>query len=84
MIFSQLNDLLSRYDVRPIEAIGKPFDPSLHEALMQVDSDEYDEGIVALEIGKGYRAGDRVLRYAKVGVSRGKSRDSDTNSDNDD
>ena len=72
LIFSQLNDLLGRYDVRPIDAVGKPFDPSLHEAIMQIDSDEHDEGIVAMEINKGYRAGDRVLRYAKVGVSRGK------------
>jgi molecular chaperone GrpE len=78
LIFSQLNDLLNRYDVRPIDSVGQPFDPSVHEAIMQVDSHEYDEGIVALEISKGYRAGDRVLRYAKVGVSKGKSADNDS------
>ena len=71
MILKQLHDILAQYNVIPIEALGQPFDPNLHEALMQVDSDKYEEGLVALEIAKGYKAGDRVLRHSKVGVSKG-------------
>jgi molecular chaperone GrpE (heat shock protein) len=64
-----MKDLLTRNGVEPIEALGKPFDPNLHEAMMQVPSEEYDEGTVAMEISKGYKQGDRVLRHSKVGVS---------------
>ncbi|MBD3333641.1 nucleotide exchange factor GrpE [candidate division GN15 bacterium] len=71
MIFIQLTTLLTKYDVTPIEAVGQPFDPNLHEAVMQVDSDDYGEGMVALEVSKGYMLGDKVLRHSKVGVSRG-------------
>ncbi len=71
LIYNQLRDLLARYNVTPIEAVGKTFDPNLHDAMMQVDSDEYEEGIVAVEISKGYLRGERVLRHSKVGVSRG-------------
>ncbi len=71
MIFVQLTTLLAKYDVTPIEAVGQPFDPNLHEAVMQVESEEYDEGVVAFEVNKGYMLGDRVLRHSKVGVSRG-------------
>jgi len=72
MIHGQMLDLLDKHGVVAIEAIGEPFDPRLHEALMQVASDEYDEGAVAVEMSKGYRQGERVLRYSKVGVSTGK------------
>ncbi|HUV30244.1 MAG TPA: nucleotide exchange factor GrpE [Acidobacteriota bacterium] len=71
MVYAQMKDLLGKYEVRPIEALGRTFDPRYHEALMQVDSDEYDEGLVAMEVSRGYMIGDRVLRHAKVGVSRG-------------
>jgi len=71
LIYGQMRDLLGRYDVKPIEALGKPFDPNLHDAMMQVDSEEYDEGIVAMVLSRGYMRGNRVLRHSKVGVSRG-------------
>ena len=88
MIHKQLNDILGHYQVTPIEALGQPFDPNLHEALMQIDSDEYDEGINAVEIAKGYKANDRVLRHSKVGVSKGAAKESpdesnETETDND-
>ncbi|MFQ6008069.1 MAG: nucleotide exchange factor GrpE [Candidatus Zixiibacteriota bacterium] len=72
LTFNQMTDLLNKYNVVPIESVGKPFDPNLHEALMQVESDEYPEGIVAVEMSKGYKQGDRVLRHSKVAVSKGK------------
>ncbi len=74
LIYNQFQTLLSKNDVAPIEALGKKFDPQVHDAMMQIDSDKYPEGIVALELGKGYQQGNRVLRHSKVGVSKGKSK----------
>lgn len=68
-IFSQFNDLLRGQDVRPIEALGKPFDPSLHEALLSVESEEKPNTVVE-EFERGYLRGDRVLRPSRVKVSR--------------
>ncbi|UCD63363.1 MAG: nucleotide exchange factor GrpE [Candidatus Zixiibacteriota bacterium] len=78
LILSQMMNLLKKYDVTPIESVGQPFDPNLHEAVMQVESDQYGEGIVAMEMVKGYRQGERVLRHAKVGVSSGKKEDDES------
>ncbi len=75
LIYSQMTGLLEKHNVKPIEALGKPFDPNFHEAQMQVPSDEYDEDIVALEISKGYLKNKRVLRHSKVGVSSGKAKE---------
>lgn len=74
MIAKQFHELLSRYHVVPVKSLGEKFDAAKHEALMTVESDEYPEGTVAVEIGRGYMIGDRVLRYAKVGVSKGPAR----------
>jgi molecular chaperone GrpE len=71
LIYGQLRGVLDRYDVKPLESIGLPFDPRYHEALAQIESDKYDEGIVAAEINKGYLIGERVLRHARVAVSKG-------------
>jgi molecular chaperone GrpE len=70
MIYNQLKSFLERYDVKPIEAVGQNFDPNLHEAMMQVETDEYEPGVIAVEVTKGYTIGDRVLRHSKVGVAR--------------
>ncbi len=70
LIYRQLVDLLSRRGVKPIEAVGKPFDTHRHEAVVQVPTRESQEdGIVALETQRGYLFGDRVLRPSKVGVA---------------
>lgn len=71
MIANQFHDLISRYNIVVVKSVGEKFDSSRHEALMTVASDEFPEGTVALEIGKGYMIDDRVLRFAKVGVSKG-------------
>jgi len=84
LIFNQMTGLLEKHNIRPIEALGKAFDPNLHEALMQIPSEEYDEGIVALEISKGYSQDKRVIRHSKVGVSSGVAKDAkDENEDED-
>ncbi|KAA3635329.1 MAG: nucleotide exchange factor GrpE [Calditrichaeota bacterium] len=77
LINSQMHDLLHRYNVKPIESLGKPFDPNLHEAMMQVESDEFEEGCVAFEMSKGYLMGDKVIRHAKVGVAKAKQEETE-------
>lgn len=72
LILNQMIGLLRKYDITPIEAVGRPFDPNLHEAMMQIESDQYEEGIVAMEVARGYRQGQRVIRHSRVGVSAGK------------
>ena len=69
MVMAHIFELLKRNDVRPIEAVGKPFDPHCHEVLMQAESSEHPDGIVIEEFQKGYRIGDRVVRTAKVKVA---------------
>ena len=84
MIYQQLTGLLDRFNIEPIEAVGQPFDPGLHEAMMQVESDEFAEDVIAIEINKGYRQGDRVLRHSKVGVSKGSTVNTPEESDEED
>ena len=59
---------LEKIGVTPIEAVGKEFDPNFHNAVMQVESDEFESGIVAQEFMKGYTYRDTVVRYSMVGV----------------
>ena len=72
MIMEQFPRVLYNRNLKEIETVGKPFDPTVHEALMQMPSDIHDAGIVADEVEKGYSLGDKVLRPAKVVVSQGK------------
>ena len=71
MIVQQFRDALKREGLEAVEAVGKPFDPNLHEALMQAPSDAHEAGLVCEEIERGYRLKDRVIRHAKVIVSLG-------------
>ena len=68
MIYKQLMDELDKIQVKPIEAVGKEFDPNLHNAVMQTESDEYESGIVAQELQKGYTYRDQVVRHSMVAV----------------
>jgi molecular chaperone GrpE len=70
----KLRALLEREGVTPIEALGQPFDPNEHEALSHVSGSGVAEGDVVLEIRRGYRLRDRVLRPALVAVSDGSPR----------
>ena len=70
MIYKQLIKTLEDMDVKPIEALGKEFDPNLHNAVMQVESEEYEEGIVAQELQKGYTYHDTVIRHSMVAVAK--------------
>ena len=68
MIYKQLFKQLEDLGVKPIEAVGKEFDPNFHNAVMQVASEEYESGIVAQEFVKGYTYHDTVIRHSMVGV----------------
>ncbi len=63
---------LARHGVTGFSAVGKPFDPSLHEALMQKESDE-PPGTVVSEMAKGYKLHDRLVRPAAVVVSKSRT-----------
>jgi len=70
LIYRQLLEMLVRHGVRPIEAVGQPFDPRKHEAVVQVPAEGEDaDGLVTLETQRGYLFGDRVLRPSRVGVA---------------
>ena len=60
---------LERYNVKPIVARGEPFDPKIHEAISRVETADVAPGAVAVELQRGYRIGDRLLRPAMVSVA---------------
>jgi molecular chaperone GrpE len=62
---------LERYEVKPFEVTGQPFDPRVHEAVSRIESADVPSGAVAAELQKGYRVGERLLRPALVSVSTG-------------
>lgn len=68
MVYKQLLTELDNLGVKPIEAVGKEFDPNLHNAVMQVESEEYESGVVAQEMMKGYTYRDSVVRHSMVAV----------------
>ena len=69
LVLEQLKETLKKNGVTEIESVGKPFDPSLHEAISMVQDPNLGEKIVQQEYRKGYMIGDRVLRHAMVIVA---------------
>jgi molecular chaperone GrpE len=67
-VYKQLMTELEKLGVEPIEAVGKPFDPNLHNAVMQTQSEEYESGTVAQELQKGYTCHGKVVRHSMVSV----------------
>ncbi len=67
-VYKQMMTVFSELDVKPIEAVGKEFDPEFHNAVMQVESEEYESGVVAQELQKGYMYRDSVVRHSMVAV----------------
>ena len=68
MIYKQLIDELDKLGVKPIEAVGQPFDPNFHNAVMQVEKEDMESGTVAEEFQKGYTFKDVVIRHSMVSV----------------
>ncbi len=69
LVYRQLMTELDNLGVKPIEAVGKEFDPNLHNAVTQVESEEYESGIVAQELQKGYTYHGTVVRHSMVAVT---------------
>ena len=76
MVLKQLSDFLTANGLEPIDAVGKQFDPNLHEAIGHEPSDKVPEGRVIRQTRRGYRLKDRLLRPAAVVVSSGAARSS--------
>ena len=67
-IYKQLMTELESLEVKPIEAVGAEFNPEFHNAVMQVESEEYESGFVAQELQKGYMYRESVVRHSMVAV----------------
>ena len=68
MIYKQLISELEKMEVKPIPAVGEEFNPEFHNAVMQVESEEYESGVIAQELQKGYTYRDSVVRHSMVAV----------------
>jgi len=69
LVYRKLTSILDNVNIERIEAVGQPFDPNQHEAVLQEESDEYESGVVVRELQTGYRLNDRVIRPAMVVVA---------------
>ncbi|HUS79022.1 MAG TPA: nucleotide exchange factor GrpE [Patescibacteria group bacterium] len=77
MVKGKLSKLMEAEGVRPIKALGEPFDPRYHEAVLEVEAPELENGTVAEEMRRGYMYGERVLRASMVKVTRNPGSDED-------
>jgi molecular chaperone GrpE len=71
MVYDQFQNVLNKFNLEPIEAVGQEFDPHKHEALTHMPSDEYAAEICSNQVRRGYMFGDKLLRPAQVVVSSG-------------
>jgi molecular chaperone GrpE len=69
MIFKQLTDVMKKLGVEEIQCKGETFDPQLHNAVMHIDDEAYDDNVIIEEFQKGYKIKDRVLRHSMVKVA---------------
>ena len=69
MIMAQLRDILSRMGVTEIESLGQKFDPALHNAVMHEEDETKGEGEIVQELQRGFKMGDKVIRFAMVKVA---------------
>ena len=70
MILNQLLSVLKESGVEPVDALGQPFDPNLHEALSQEETTDAEEGTVVQQVQCGYKLNDRLVRPARVVVAK--------------
>ncbi|MEI3306890.1 MAG: nucleotide exchange factor GrpE [Dysosmobacter sp.] len=69
MIFSQFKEILKKLGVEEMEALGQPFDPQRHNAVMHIDDEDLGENVVAQVFQAGFTLGERVIRHAIVQVA---------------
>ena len=79
----QVHALFKKENVEPIQAVGEPFDPSIHEVLSQIESNDHDENTVIEEYSKGYRMNGRVLLPSRVVTSKKTQNKEPKNKDSD-
>ena len=70
MVHRSLVDALKKEGVEPIEAVGQQFDPHLHQAVMQIEDENFESNVVVEEFQKGYKLKDRVIRPSMVKVNQ--------------
>jgi len=70
LIYNQFKEVLKGYGLEEIEAVGKPFDPNVHEALMELESEKHSAGTVMEVMEKGYALNKKIVRPARVIVSK--------------
>ncbi|NOZ60111.1 MAG: nucleotide exchange factor GrpE [Calditrichaeota bacterium] len=70
LIYKKVTRILQKFGLEPIDSLDRPFDPELHDALLQVEIQDKESNIVVEEIEKGYKLKDNVLRHAKVIVTK--------------
>ena len=69
-IIKNMETILGNYNVKPIEAEGRKFDPKLHEVVQEIEDNDHEEGTIVKEIAKGYIIRGEVMKYSKVCVSK--------------
>jgi molecular chaperone GrpE len=72
LIARKMGMILESEGLKPIEALNKPFDPNVHEAVIHEETDQHEEGTVISELQKGYKLNDRILRPTMVKVAKKK------------
>lgn len=70
LVTKQFHDALARLGIERIESVGQPFDPSLHEAIQHLETNDFAPGCIAAEVQPGYRQGERLVRPAMVVVAK--------------
>ena len=81
MVKKELSTALEKNGITKIESLDKKFDPNLHQAMMEIENNDLEEGIVVQEIQTGYIMHDRLLRPAMVGVSKKPQKATEVESD---
>jgi len=79
MTLKEILKVFEQFNVKPFESLGKAFDPALHQAVMQEETDDHPENTVLNELQKGYMMHDRLLRPAMVVVSKTKEPENQEN-----
>jgi molecular chaperone GrpE len=70
LVFTKLRNTLAAKGLKPMDAVGKNFNPDLHEAITEIDAGEDMQGKVVAEVQKGYYLNDKIIRFAKVVVGK--------------
>jgi len=83
MVKKELSSALEKNGITKIDTLNSKFDPNLHQAMMEIENNDLEEGVVVQEIQTGYMMYDRLLRPAMVGVSKKTKQESETAKDQD-